>query len=86
MQIFLAVMNMTEAIDLLPCQMGFCGAQVFIFGVGCIIKGEAIGVDRWHLDLIIPGDLFAVEIDVPSHLSQPFYVLLFGSHSFLLSN
>jgi hypothetical protein len=38
------------------------------------------------LDLIIPSDFFAVEIDVPAHLSQAFNVLLFGSHFFLLSN
>jgi hypothetical protein len=60
--------------------VGFGSAQAFVLGVGGVVKGDADGVDGRHLHFVIPGDFFAVHVDVPAHRPQPFDVLLFGSH------
>ncbi len=84
MQIFFAMVDMAEAVDPFPRQVRGGRAKVLVFGVGGIIKGKADGVDRGHLLRIIPVDLLAVNINIPAHLPQPFYVLLFGPHLFFL--
>jgi hypothetical protein len=82
MQILLTLMNMTESIDLLPGEMRFGCAETFVFRVGRVVESQPHGMNRGHLYLIIPGDLFAVHIDISSHPPQSFDVLLFCSHLF----
>jgi hypothetical protein len=85
-QVFFAVVNVAEAVDLLPGQMRGGRAQVLVFGVCGVIHRQPNGVDGRHLQFIIAGDLLPVYIDISPHLPQPFDVLLFRPHvSFLLS-
>ena len=83
-QVFLAVVDVGEAVDGFAREVGFGGAQIGVLRVIGVIKGQANGVDRGHLDLIIPVDLVPIVIDIPLHLLQPFEVLLFRSHACFL--
>jgi hypothetical protein len=82
-QVLLALMDVAEPVDLLAGKVGGGGIQAFIIWVGSVIESQADGVNRWHLYLIIASDLFAVQIDIPMHLPQPFDVLLFCSRLLL---
>jgi hypothetical protein len=79
-QILFAVVDMTEPVNLLSGEMRFGRAQAFVFRIGGVIESQPHGMNRGHLDLIIPSDLFAVHINIPPHLAQSFDILLFGSH------
>src|SRR5512136_544089 len=74
MQVLLTLMNMTESIDLLSGEMRFGCAQTFVFWVGRVIESQPHGINRGHLYLIIPGNLFAVHINISPHLPQSFDV------------
>ena len=78
-------MDMTESVDLLAGKVGGGRTQGFIFWVSSAIESQTDGVNRRHLYLIIASDLFAVHINVTTHLPQPFDILLFRSHLFLSS-
>src|SRR4030042_3853146 len=77
-------MDMTEPIDLLPGQMRFGRVKIFVFRVCGVIESQTHGMNGGHLDFIIPCNLFTVHINIAAHLTQPFDILLFGSHFFLL--
>ena len=84
-QVGRVLVNVREAVDLLPGEVGRGGKQIRVLRLGRFVIGGPDDIEAIHLQFIVAIDQLAVKINVPLHFGKAFNIILLCSHGAVLS-